>query len=190
MTDDDLEPMEEAQVVRVAYAIAGALAFVHKKNYLHLDVKPDNVWLGNVPMLFDFGLAQPASMRRKSKLLTLTPSYVLPNRLLGNPATFKDDLYALGVTLFCWSTGCDPFEFAATWDWKEPGAFSEYLGAWSDEHDNMRDAIERSDLSWSFKRLLKGLLLYRGAEIFSTAADVVKYLTRWYPSPGRDAQLS
>jgi len=184
MTDDEIQPMDEAQVVRVAYAIAGALAYVHQKNYLHLDVKPDNVWLGNVPMLFDFGLAQPArpGMRKTSKVLKLTPSYALPNRMLGNPGTFRDDLYALGVTLFYWSTGYDPFKFATTWDWEKPNAFPDYFGAWLDEHDNIRGVIERSDLSWLFKRLLKSLLLYRGAEIFCTATDVVKYIKRSFPS--------
>jgi|GEM_PF-3341126 len=181
VTDDDKHRWTKPTVVRIAHALAGALSYIHERNYLHLDVKPDNIWLGNVPMLFDFGLAQPVNTKNLSQTLILTPSYALPNRLMGNACTFNDDLFALGLTLYYWSTGHDPFEFAMTWDWDNAN-FSEYFQRWIDEHDCMRDAIDQGHHSKPFRQLLKGLLLYSGAQPFVTGTDVANYLTRSFPN--------
>jgi DNA-binding NtrC family response regulator/tetratricopeptide (TPR) repeat protein len=90
----------------VLWALAGALAFLHRHGLLHLDVKPGNIILRGDPaqpegpVLIDFGLFRrgwvaPAGARVRGSLPYLAPEY-----LCGGPLGPWTDVYALGVCLY------------------------------------------------------------------------------------------
>ena len=84
---------------------------------LHRDVKPENVLLTNegVAKLADFGIAkavEPSPLGGDETTLNAvlgTPSYLAPERLLGEPATVGADLWSVGVLLYESLTGRKPF---------------------------------------------------------------------------------
>lgn len=106
-------PLPERRVEAIAVDIAGALATAHELGVIHRDVKPGNILVtdaGGVK-LADFGIAKSADTMdlTVTGMIVGSPSYLAPERLGGEPATARSDLYALGVVLYEALTGTKPF---------------------------------------------------------------------------------
>ena len=103
--------------IRIAMAIADALAAVHRRGLVHRDIKPENVMLSlnlgggrlvDWLKLIDFGLALKAG--KTPPVLLGTAEYCGPEQFSAqSPAHPGNDVYALGVTLFLMLTGTFPF---------------------------------------------------------------------------------
>jgi serine/threonine-protein kinase len=111
-------PLEPARAVWIAAQVARALAEAHGRGIVHRDVKPENVFLthagdeGDHAKVLDFGIARVASAHETGLTATGvigTPQYLAPELLLGDKATARADVYALGVVLFQMLTGALPF---------------------------------------------------------------------------------
>jgi serine/threonine protein kinase len=111
------------EFLRIARALAEALSAAHAHGVTHRDVKPGNVMVGarSVKVL-DFGLAQspgPTPHEDVSALATRTMAqgglagtvaYMAPERIEGQAADARSDLFSLGVVLYEMATGRRPFE--------------------------------------------------------------------------------
>jgi len=99
------------------------LEYVHCKNFVHRDVKPDNFLMGvgryrNRVHLIDFGLAKKyrdsRSMMhipyRENKQLTGTARYASINTHLGIEQSRRDDLESLGYVLMYFIKGTLPWQ--------------------------------------------------------------------------------
>lgn len=86
-----------------------ALSYLHRRNILHLDLKPANVlYNGNVIKVVDFGLATKIGYAGN---VSGTLPYIAPERLLGKPPTVGSDLFSVGVILYEILTDTHPFNF-------------------------------------------------------------------------------
>ncbi|KAH0466065.1 hypothetical protein IEQ34_006168 [Dendrobium chrysotoxum] len=137
-----------------AAEVVDVLEYIHGVGLIHRDIKPENLLLttdGHVKVA-DFGSVKPT---RASKLTVLpnttydkactfvgTAAYVPPEVLNSCPASFGNDLWALGCTLYQMLTGSSPFKDASEWlifqrimarDLKFPDYFS----------DEARDLIDK-----------------------------------------------
>ncbi|MGH6865364.1 MAG: serine/threonine protein kinase [Methyloceanibacter sp.] len=98
-----------SDALRVAIHLGGALAHMHDRGFLHLDVKPRNVIISRArPVLFDFGTARP-QCDWEQDLLEGTDPYMAPEQCRREAVSPATDIYALGVTLFEMLTGGRPF---------------------------------------------------------------------------------
>ncbi len=86
----------------------GALAYLHRRDILHCDLKPGNVLVDNsgVVRVLDFGLA---SSRAKGTSLAGTVHYIAPELLNGAPTTSRSDIYAAGILAYQVLTGQYPY---------------------------------------------------------------------------------
>jgi serine/threonine protein kinase len=106
--------LPQDEVARALRGAALALAHVHRKGWVHRDIKPAHLLVqegGNV-MLCDFGSACRAGTRETNGEPSAigTPRYAAPEQVEGAAATPAADVYSLGVCAFEWLAGRPPFQ--------------------------------------------------------------------------------
>ncbi|MFK3816908.1 protein kinase [Pseudomonas sp. NPDC089407] len=105
-------PLPLPQWLEIARQLLQAVGVLHRRNLLHRDIKPDNLHLGRDGQLrlLDFGLAYCPGLSEDSlHELPGTPSYIAPEAFDGQPPGPRQDLYAVGVTLYHLLTGHYPY---------------------------------------------------------------------------------
>ncbi len=97
--------------------VAGAVRYMHAQRVVHCDLKPENIFLTrvagerrqNVVKLLDFGLSAKREGSPEKKIGG-TPPYLAPERLRGEPATARCDVYSLGMVMYELLTGALPYD--------------------------------------------------------------------------------
>ncbi|WP_200626932.1 bifunctional protein-serine/threonine kinase/phosphatase [Pseudomonas sp. LAM2023] len=105
-------PLPLSQWLELARQLLQAVGVLHRRNLLHRDIKPENLHLGSDGQLrlLDFGLAYcPGLSEDALHELPGTPSYIAPEAFDGQPPSPRQDLYAVGVTLYHLLTGHYPY---------------------------------------------------------------------------------
>ncbi len=115
-------PLRELETVRsIVDQVAIGLRAMHRKDILHLDLKPGNVMINaqGVVKIIDFGSSRAASWSDgKSIEVAATPAgtadYTAPENLLGGQTTNRSDIFSLGVIAYEMLTGALPYGKAIT----------------------------------------------------------------------------
>ena len=107
------ERLPLAQSMWIVRQVAEALSALHEQDWVHCDVKPDNVYVavnGHVT-LGDLGLARQRSpVPAAQTVVAGTPAYMAPEAFCaGGVLSGASDSYSLGVMLFELLTGQYPF---------------------------------------------------------------------------------
>jgi serine/threonine-protein kinase len=99
------------EAIAIAAPILDALAHAHGRGVVHRDVKPENVMMTPRPVLIDFGLSWALGDARVTRRGTTvgSPSYLSPERALGEDGDHRSDVYAIGVILYEMLAGRRPF---------------------------------------------------------------------------------
>jgi len=104
---------------RIAFDIAGGLAYSHSKQVIHGDVNPKNVLLSSIgeAKLIDFGLSKITSS--SSEVQGYTLAYASKEQLEKRKANEKTDAYQLGLTFYVMLTGSNPFDAGSRFETEE-----------------------------------------------------------------------
>ncbi|MEO7987652.1 MAG: serine/threonine-protein kinase, partial [Gemmatimonadales bacterium] len=109
-------PLPVEAAVRIAVAIAGALAYAHDRGIVHRDIKPENVLLqGWHAFVADFGIARAlestgGELLSRSGVVLGTPAYMSPEQAVGGAVVdARTDVYGLGCVLYEMLAGDPPF---------------------------------------------------------------------------------
>ena len=110
--EDHLEGHDDVSVPEICLLgirMCSALAYMHERSILHLDVKPSNLTMGDPPRLLDLSLARfaPGPVSLGGELGT--SAYMAPEQCRIQPVTPQTDLWGLGATLYEGLCGMQPF---------------------------------------------------------------------------------
>lgn len=201
--------MEVGVCLQIGLQIAEALDYMHVRDVIHCDIKPENVFLcrdqlsggpGIGVKLIDFGLSR--TIVRDAKLSTDevggTPAYAAPEQLAGLAPQPSMDIYGVGVLLYSMVTGWPPFS----------GTVEEILGAkrtqdllppshrlkkrlnpdveslimWAAARDPAKRPISMAQLIAE----LRTVILRLGYEVPESALDRARPVTGKHKLPGRE----
>jgi len=103
--------LSEPALLQIFLPILTGLQAVHDAGLLHLDIKPDNIYLRRTgpPMLIDFGAARRRQGEGRGEKVALTPGYCALEQYPGHGELGTwSDVYSLGATLYRCITGKEP----------------------------------------------------------------------------------
>ena len=148
---------DEKTLLRFLRGVASGLDFLHSRNIIHRDIKPDNVLInqeGNF-VITDFGVSSKmkSTLRRNSTRamsgsdIAGTIGYMAPELFSRTPDAVKaTDIWALGATVYEMATGELPF-FGQGGALLLRGAdVPEMRGEWSDGFRNIVEACLAKDI--------------------------------------------
>lgn len=110
LTWDALQP--------IALSALEAVAYVHRRELVHGDLKPSNLILGAEGLrLFDFGLSESINPQlsglprlQRERIAAWTPGYAALELHEGGPPSYAADVYALACVLYELATGQHPYQ--------------------------------------------------------------------------------
>jgi serine/threonine-protein kinase len=116
-------PIEPARAVHLLTQACASLEEAHRNGLIHRDIKPGNIFTCRLGLevdfvkVLDFGLVkEEGKSGRDQTMLTMpnattgTPAFIAPEMVLGNPADYRVDIYALGCVAYWLVTGQLVFE--------------------------------------------------------------------------------
>src|SRR2546425_4525382 len=103
-----------AEIKKILAEVGRALAYAHKKEIVHRDIKPDNIMFDEHghAVVTDFGIAKAASGGKLTGtgMSIGTPHYMSPEQAKAQPLDGRSDIYSLGVVAYQCLTGGVPFD--------------------------------------------------------------------------------
>ena len=157
--------------VEILMQLCRTVEFAHRRGILHLDIKPENVMLGEFGEVYlvDWGIARSFGPDRPAEAaLAGTPAYMAPEVVTGTGVDARTDVYLLGATLHAALTGTarhpgtDVMTVLASALRSEPFAYDAAIPAELADICNRATARERSDRFSSAEALRLALAAHLG----------------------------
>lgn len=110
---DDSNRMTEVEAIDYVRQVCKALCHMHEMNYVHLDLKPENIMFttkkSNQLKLIDFGLTSYLDPKESIKVTTGTAEFAAPEVAKGEPVGYYTDMWSVGVLAYILLSGLSPF---------------------------------------------------------------------------------
>ena len=106
---------EYADAKKILRSLLFALGHLHARGFVHRDVKPENILLGNNGrvVLIDFNTTRKLTIASRDTVVMGTVGYASPEQMGLSQSDGRTDLYAVGVLLNVMLTGRHPSEILA-----------------------------------------------------------------------------
>ncbi|XP_073674607.1 myosin light chain kinase, smooth muscle [Garra rufa] len=113
IVDDSFEHTEVSSVGYMRQILEG-IQYMHQKNIIHLDLKPENIVCmdrtGIQIKIIDFGLASKLDPNTPLKVMHGTPEFVAPEVINFEPVCLATDMWSIGVICYILLSGESPFQ--------------------------------------------------------------------------------
>ena len=107
------EYLEEKEAAQYLRQLIEGLQYMHNKNIVHLDIKPENILCvdakSNRVKLIDFGLARELKPGEVTRCALGTPDFVAPEAISFNEIKLQTDMWSTGVLTYVLLSGIMPF---------------------------------------------------------------------------------
>jgi serine/threonine-protein kinase len=100
MTLDQQLPRNHGQAVDIFSQIARGLSHMHERGFVHADIKPNNVLIGENNNVKIIDLGQACAIGTVKKRIQGTPGYMAPEQAHRNEITPQTDVYNLGAMMY------------------------------------------------------------------------------------------
>lgn len=97
------------EICLLGVRVASALHHMHASSVLHMDVKPENVTMGDPPRLLDLSLARTVAGPMRLRHSVGTAAYMAPEQCDHGIVSPQSDLFGLGATLYEGVSAMRPF---------------------------------------------------------------------------------
>jgi len=104
--------LSEPEVTRVCVEVLRGLMYLHSQNFIHRDIKSDNVLLNSAGdvKLADFGFSVQLTAERSKRCTVVgTPYWMAPELINGDPYGPVVDIWSLGVMIYEMADGEPPY---------------------------------------------------------------------------------
>jgi hypothetical protein len=105
-------PMEEPEMARICYDVLEGLKHMHSMNFVHRDIKSDNVLLNSKGeiKLADFGFSAELTQEKLKRTSVIgTPYWMPPEVINGEEYDVKVDVWSLGIMVMEMCEGEPPY---------------------------------------------------------------------------------
>jgi serine/threonine-protein kinase len=99
-TLDQQLPKNHVDAVDVFLQVAKGLAHIHKRGFVHADIKPNNILVDESGLVKIIDLGQACAIGTVKKRIQGTPGYMAPEQAHRNEITPKTDIYNLGAMMY------------------------------------------------------------------------------------------
>ena len=100
-----VRPPSTLHLVDIFIHTARALEAMHALDYVHCDLKPNNILINDKFQVKVIDLGQAAKQGTKKTRIQGTPDYIAPEQVKCGPVTFRTDVFNLGATMYWSLTG-------------------------------------------------------------------------------------
>ncbi|MEZ5426979.1 MAG: protein kinase [Pyrinomonadaceae bacterium] len=147
------------KAVEMIIGILDGLEFLHSRNIIHRDIKPQNILLqGNRPRLADFGISRAMNTSTISSTVVGTDAYMSPEAFDGK-RNVQTDIWSVGVVLYELLTGGLPFP--------QEHPTERMFAVLTKDFSPLPDEIPNE-----LKKTVERALAKKGEERFQTAAEM------------------
>jgi death-associated protein kinase len=105
--------VSEDEAVEFLKQILEGVSYLHSKQLIHLDLKPENIMMkthdNHHVKLIDFGLSRKLKDGDVVKEMLGTPEFVAPEVINYDPLCTATDMWSIGVITYILLSGCSPF---------------------------------------------------------------------------------
>ena len=104
-TLEELRIKDPLRLCELGLQVASSLKVMHDAGYVHADIKPNNILVGDgdTAKVIDFG--QSCEVGAVKERIQGTPDYIAPEQVHRHPITPRTDVFNLGATLYVLLTG-------------------------------------------------------------------------------------
>lgn len=97
---DKAPPKNFEQAVDIFRQVADGMHHMHKKGFVHADMKPNNIVVADGGQAKIIDLGQGCKIGTVKPRIQGTPDYIAPEQVHRRPITPKTDVYNLGATMY------------------------------------------------------------------------------------------
>jgi serine/threonine-protein kinase len=98
-------PTSVLEVTRVFLAVAQGLAYMNAQGFVHADIKPNNIIVGESGQVKVIDLGQSCPIGTVKKRIQGTPDFIAPEQVQCRPLDARTDVFNFGASLYWALTG-------------------------------------------------------------------------------------